>query len=230
MVVGLHHRSGNCFGCKAKNEMKRIDPDHTVLKRYAKMGGVLNFHFFEESGDEGHDVFSYTHLALCELFYAENYNAAALRRIAPTRVRLTKFLGDWYDPKTKRLLDKGDWTTRSGKTLKDPHPKMLDRDPIQGGGAETPEIGTPGNFAYAFLCPPYPLRASGAAIEDAFAEIIDLIKADRAEAVIHSWNDKSLPDVSPFFADGAEWWGCFLFTVRHVPTSELCVILGSATD
>ena len=210
--------------------MKLKKRNDAPLKRFQRMGGALDFLFFENVVDYSVSPHACLANALKIVIKDESFDEAALRRIDPKKVRIKEFFGDWYDPKTKRLLQKGVWTTSSGKELRDPLLSELDKYEIVGGGVGLPGIGDVGNFAYAYLCPPYPLNASRDVIERTFAEIVELIQAEDPDTLIHSWNDDRLPTVSSYFNEGAEWWGCFLFTLHNTTADNLWVILGSTTD
>ena len=58
---------------------------------------------------------------------------------------------------------------------------------------------------------------------------VRVLPPDLAQVIL-DWSHPRLPDASPYFAAGMEWWGVFLFTV-HVPAlGRLTGIAGSATD
>lgn len=87
-----------------------------------------------------------------------------------------------------------------------------------------------GQFAYAFSQPPYPLHAPPEAVQDLFDSLRMVLLPPWQPATILDWSHPSLPEVSAYFEDGAEWWGMFLFTIHLPVTGRLVVIAGSATD
>ncbi|HRK71573.1 MAG TPA: hypothetical protein PLA85_08285, partial [Micropepsaceae bacterium] len=69
----------------------------------------------------------------------------------------------------------------------------------------SPNPGSDGNFAFAFLEPPYSLQASEGEMQALYAEITSFILPRDTAHEIRDWSSPDLPEVHPYFGSGAEW-------------------------
>ncbi|RVT97129.1 hypothetical protein EOD42_09905 [Rhodovarius crocodyli] len=193
----------------------------TAFRRYAAMGGVLDFSVREDAQGSRAEILA----ALAQLL--GEVDVAALR---PRPIERDSFLGDWHDAAQGLLLKRGEYVTADGVTLVNPPFTLLEGVRIRTGMGQVPEMGAGGQFAYAFAEPPYPLTAPPGEVQAAFAGIRDFILPPGQAAEILDWSSPELARVAPYFEQGAEWWGMFLFSI-HVPAlKRLTIIAGSATD
>lgn len=188
------------------------------------MGGVLKFSLFEDAeGDEASALAAISAVV-------PDIDTKVLRSLGSRRIEDKVFFGDWYDAEGDALLRLGRHRTSDGRELTDPCFEDLDSTGIVSGSSSIPDAGSGGQFAYAFSCTPYGLRAKPSVVQERFRKIRDIVlPPDLAHAIL-DWSHPRLPEASPYFAAGMEWWGVFLFTV-HVPAlGRLTGIAGSATD
>lgn len=194
------------------------------FKSYRRIGGVLKFVVFDEAeGDEA---------SLLEAISAAvpNIDIEVLKSLGRRRIDKRTFYGDWYNADADALLRLGSHTTGDGRELVDPKLTDLERARVIYSAAPCPDAGAGGQFAFAFFNTPYGLRAPPWRIEELFHTIRDVILPPGQEQVILDWSHPRLPEASPYFAAGMEFWGVFLFTI-HVPAWEqLTVIAGSTSD
>ena len=83
------------------------------------------------------------------------------------------FFGEWYDAATGSLLNIGKYTSSDGKVLINPKLRDLRGTRLVSGGGPIPEVGTGGQFAYAFSFTPYGLRANPEEVQELFDEITE---------------------------------------------------------
>lgn len=140
--------------------MKRIEKLPPQFKRFAKKGGVLEFAVYEECMGSDEEILTAIESAIPGRY---KVNIGVLEALGYRKISERKFFGDWYDCDRGQLLMKGRHTTSSGQTLVDPPLKKLDRVRVASGASSLPELGSTGQFAYAFSNPPYRLdgRPSG---------------------------------------------------------------------
>ena len=194
------------------------------FKSYRRIGGVLKFAVFDEA--EGDEV------SLLEAISSvvPALDLEVLKSLGHRRIDLQTFYGDWYDADDDTLQRLGHFRTQDGRELVDPKPKDLRRVKIVGGSSPVPEAGAGGQFAYAFSRTPYGLTAKSSRVQELFRVIRDVILPPGQEHLILDWSHPRLPEASPVFELGMEWWGVFLFTI-HVPAwQQLTVIVGSTSD
>jgi hypothetical protein len=203
--------------------MRPTDDMPAAFRRFADMGGVLDFALFEDARGTEAEILA----AMPGVLHGEPFDPGPLHA---RPIDQDSFFGDWYDPAQGLLLKRGDYSCAGRKNVSDPPLATLDQMRIVSGGCQVPEVGAGGQFAYAFCQPPYPLSGRPSEVQALFAEIRDHILPPGKQAAILDWSSPELPRVSPYFEQGMEWWGVFLFSI-HVPAlKRLTLIAGSATD
>jgi len=77
------------------------------------------------------------------------------------------------------------------------------------GGRGTPEGR--GQFARAFLDPPYGLHAKPQPdeVQAVFGEIRDFALPPKQHCEIDDWSNERLPEVYDYFEPAMEWWGVY---------------------
>lgn len=207
--------------------MNRIETLPPAFERFETMMGVLDFAVFEDAAGGHEEVLSAIPQALR---HAGPFDMEKLRLLGGRPISEKTFFGDWYDLDSGKLLKLGCYKTAEGLELENPALGALDDVRIMSGGWNCPEPGTEGQFAYAFSNPPHSLVAKPSEVQAAFEEIRDFILPPRQRSEIIDWSHPRLPEVSDYFAAGAEWWGIFLFSI-HIPSMRLMTIIaGSTTD
>jgi hypothetical protein len=151
-----------------------------------------------------------------------------LTKIEGKPIRVSQFLGPYFDFKTKRLLLRGiskDYLNSyfyAGDEEKDEN--IVNPKQRKGG-----EYITEG-FAQAFTKPPYGLdrkNLSSLELNKLFLSIIvQLFDIFSGKTVIFQWSD----DWSSYFDAGKEWWGSFLWTVHNTTQNYMVGVAASTTD
>jgi hypothetical protein len=181
--------------------MRQLNHLPSAFKRFASMGGVVDFAVFEDASGTEDDCLAAIPAALQP---RTTLHIETLRRLGFRRLDERTFLGDGYDSESGRLrLDKA-----SSRAL-----------PLAGSG---------GQFADAFSDPPYGLQANDAAVQAVFQDIKAFLMPSGSD--ILDWSNPALPEVSDYFDAGAEWWGMYLFTIYVPDLRRLSVIAASTTD
>lgn len=204
--------------------MKHAGPPH-FFSQYYEMGGVIDFHVFEDVVALNEDV--------CLEAIATSVpglDREKLRAISCRPVDAQAFFGDWYDINKGALIRRGTWRTEDGRTLENPVLTDLDGLRISGGGVEIPAAGSGGQFAYAFVNPPYDLGASPKEVQRVFDSVRRFLLPPHTSHEILDWSDPRLPEAAEYFEAGMEWWGVFLFVVFIPEFQRLVVISASTTD
>lgn len=195
-----------------------------AFERYTQIGGALNFSVFEQA--RGGDAEARTAMARSVPGWREESSKA----LNPREIEKRAFFGEWCDTATMSLVRIGRWTTAEGKVVVNPKLRDLKGVQLVSGGCPIPEAGAGGELAYAFYWTPYGLCAEPQEVQQLFEAITGFILPDALDHTIQDWSSPQLPQVSPYFEPGMEWWGVFLFTI-HVPALQrLTVIFGSTTD
>lgn len=206
--------------------MKRLLPLPSAFSRFRAMGGVLDFAAFEDANGTDDEALS----AVPQVLRTGTYDQEKLRSLGSQRISERTFFGDWYDYETGVLLKGGNWVTKDGRTFNNPPlAKIAGLDIVSGGGGLP---AGPGQFAYAFLDPPYGLHAKPPPeeVQAVFDEIRNFILPPGQSCEIADWSNERLPEVSDYFEAGAEWWGVFLFSIYVPSLRRLTIIAGSSTD
>jgi len=195
-----------------------------AFERFTQIGGALHFVVFEDA--HGGDAEALTAIASsvpgCRANSSETLTNRQIGKLA--------FFGDWYDAATGSLLKIGEYTDSDGNVIVNPKLRNLRGVRLVSGGGPIPEIGTGGQFAYAFSSTPYGLRTTPEEVQELFDQITEFVLPANLNHQILDWSGGHLSEVSHWFAAGMEWWGVFLFTI-HVPKIQrLTVIAGSTTD
>ncbi len=198
-----------------------------AFKPFYKIGGVLGFIVYEGASNDDADAGFAIHDALAQM---GKVNDDAFNALHPRRLTEAQFFGDWYDPSNSNLIWNGNVTTSDGRHLTRPTFKDLAGVKVASAGAGVPDIGQGGQFAYAFANPPYGLTGRRDHIQDVFNKVRQTLLPPGHACIITDWASPDLDQVSAYFAQGKEWWGIFLFTIRDTTTGRLTVILGSTTD
>lgn len=206
--------------------MERVLPLPPAFGRFARMGGVLDFALFRDASGSEEEVLA----ALPAVLAPYRCDPARLRGLGRRHISEAVFFGEDYDPQRGLLLKSGEWSTVEGERLSDPPLVGLGHHRITSGGRGIPR--GPGQFAFAFRDPPYGLHAAASPVEiqAVFDEIRDVILPPGQGCTILDWSHERLPEVSDYFAAGAEWWGVFLFSIAVPSIRRLSIIAGSATD
>lgn len=207
--------------------MQIVNELPTAFATYKKMGGCLDFTFFDEVANDLESQVSGISKAISS---RSDFDRTKLESISHRFINENQLLGDWYDRRSGDLLSLGDFNMENGEVLRNPRLKDLNHANVKSSAGQIPDVGSGGQLAYAFSQPPYRLQASSSQIQAAFDQIKDFILPAMERCEIIDWSDPKLPEVSSYFNAGSEWWGVFLFSV-YVPTSrKLSVILGSTSD
>lgn len=198
-----------------------------VFKPYYQMGGVLQFVVYE-GAQEGESA---SRAAIHDgLVNTGSLNENAFGKLKGRQISSDQFFGDWYDPIDGSLIKLGSITTVDGKNLSNPKLVSLEKLRIASSGGPGVEVGAGGQFAYAYLNPPYGLAGSPTEIQKTFDDIREAILPKERAATILDWTSPSLDKVSDYFKAGKEWWGIFLFSIYIPYLQKLTIIAGSATD
>jgi len=198
-----------------------------AFESFKKMGGCLDFTFFDEVENDLESQMSGISRALSS---RSDFDRTKLESINHRYINENQLLGDWYDRRSGDLLSLGGFNMENGEVLRNPRLKDLNHADVRSSVSESPDVGSGGQLAYAFSQPPYRLQASSLQIQVVFDQIKDFILPAMERCEIIDWSDPKLPEVSSYFKDGSEWWGVFLFTVYIPANRKLSVILGSSTD
>lgn len=140
------------------------------------------------------------------------------------------FLGDWCDPRDLMLIRRGSGEVEGLGRVSDIRYDKLGEAPFRSWGGANPDCEEPGQYAYAFSCPPYGLKGPSAKIQRLFKASTELILGRGGRIEIFDWSGGDLTRVHPTFEAGMEWWGVFLFTVFNPGDHSMVVISGSTTD
>jgi hypothetical protein len=227
-----------------------------AFEHYVNMHGVLDFAVFDDAQGTAEEQVS----AIGSLMSKGDFNAEALRRLGNRIIDEATFFGDWFNPTNGRLIKCGswdvspetpymsDWRQRTNVVegskdfpardasakqrwrIENPELLTLEGLKLHGGGAPIPNAGAGGQFAYAFMAPPYSLRGTPNEVQSAFDQIREFILPAGETAVIRDWCSSDLVQVSDYFIPGLEWWGAFLFTIHIPATGRLSAIAGSTSD
>ncbi|MBE9606184.1 hypothetical protein IAI18_15070 [Acetobacteraceae bacterium H6797] len=197
-----------------------------AFHRYQEIGGVLDFELVEPASGDIDSILAGFRAMLPD----QPFDADLLRSLGARPIEEARFLGDWYDPQSRRLIERGDFTTSHGHHLHDPPRVVLETQSIANAVLNVPQPGTGGQFAYAFSQPPYPLVARWGEVQSLFDAIRGFILPPGVPAEILDWYSPRLPEVSPAFQEGMEWWGVYLFSIHLPSMRRLTLILGNATD
>lgn len=159
-----------------------------AFARYAQAGGVIEFHVFSDvAGDEEVVLAAIAHVL-------PGADTARLRELGARVISSDIFFGDWHDPTTGRLVSRR-------RAITSP----ADGDRLVVIEIPSPNPGSDGNFAFAFLEPPYSLQASEGEMQALYAEITSFILPRDTAHEIRDWSSPDLPEVHPYFGSGAEW-------------------------
>lgn len=214
--------------------LERLPKPHAVAE-FKAAGGEIDYSFFHAS--------SYDKALLKE---ALQHHFAELEDLGPVwrpwldidfldqlplrTVDQSTFFGDWYDLEHGDLKLLGSGTITSRGHLIDPTYRELDRASVKTWGAPSPDVGSGGQYAYAFCRPPYALLTEFAVTQRLFDEInLEILPRNYVHRIIDLSSPK-LPMLSNYFESGMEWWGVFLFIVYIPMLERLTVISASATD
>jgi hypothetical protein len=129
-----------------------------------------------------------------------------------------------------RCRSSGSAPTGDGSVVTNPRLSDLKGIRLVSGWRPTPEAGAGGELAYAFSQTPYGLNAEPQEVQQLFEAITQFILPANRDHTILDWSSPQLPQVSPYFESGMEWWVVFLFTIYVPAPQRLTVIFGSTTD
>lgn len=205
-----------------------VNPDdYAIIRRYNDMGGVLSFSIFDGAEDAEADSRTAIHQVLAAM---GPVNEDGFRALQPRHIGEALFFGDCYDPGDGGLIKRGTWKTIDGRELTNPKLTALDGVTLVGGGSALPDPGSGGDFAYAFLNPPYGMSGSPSDLQEVFDGIGGVVLPAGYDSVILDWTTPKLKGVSSYFEAGMEWWGVFLFSIYIPAKQQLTIVTGSATD
>lgn len=203
--------------------MLRLETPPSSIAQYREAGGELEFEIFEDADGTPDEVFA----ALCN--WIPDCNTDALRAVGFRQIEDAQFYGDWFDPSSNSLLQKG-FTQTGDAEFVDVRLADLEGARVVGSGGPIPPAGDGGQFAYAFSRPPYGISLSPKATQELFDKLRQFIAPPGVDHIILDWTSAELPNVSPYFEAGMEWWGVFLFSIYIPDYRRLTLIRGSATD
>ena len=199
-----------------------------LFERLAGIGVELQFSVFENVDGDPQSAVAAIGAMLAGV--GEDMDAALLTELGGRRISEATFLGDWVDPATRALIQRGTWTAKDGRKRVDPVLTTLEGEAFGGLASGIPPMGSGGQFAYAFLCPPFGLQASPVEIQSLFDGLLAFLLPPGQASEITDWSCPELYDVSSYFSAGLEWWGVFLFTIWQPGSRRLIVIGASTTD
>jgi hypothetical protein len=205
--------------------LKQIKFEKGLLRTMAKMGCAIRICAYEaESGDS-----EVCRIAIGQTF-GKDCDHQVLASIEPRKMRERSFFGDWLDFDTGKLIKRGTHSNDAGVELINPTLLQLANFRARSSGGDIPEAGEGGQFAYAFLCPPYSLRGDARKIQETFDALRAALLPEDSENEIRDWTSPRLPEFSAYFKAGMEWWGIFLFTIFDSSRKRLLVLSASTTD
>ncbi|MFU7529105.1 hypothetical protein [Qipengyuania sp. ASV99] len=155
---------------------------------------------------------------------------AALQSLNQCNLTREAFLGEWCDPRDLMLIKRGSGEVEGLGQVSDIRYDKLGEAPFRSWGGATPDCEEPGQYAYAFSCPPYSLEGPSAKIQRLFKASTELLLGRGERIEIFDWSRGDLTRVHPLFEAGMEWWGVFLFTIFKLDDHSMFVISGSTTD
>jgi len=212
-----------------------LDETPEPVLRHQALGGVLEFVRFADANGCDATLRMALEQTLRRVSNDQGYpepftlDLTTLRALQPVELTQTKFFGSAFDPASGQLVLRSTWTDTDGRTFRNPTFAELAGYPEMSSGMTVHPAET-GQFAYAFLDPPYGLRGTRAEKQALFDDICGLILPPGLDCTILDWCCNDLQAVSDYFDAGMEWWGMFLFTI-HVPSRRsLTVITASTTD
>jgi hypothetical protein len=206
-----------------------------IIFELASIGVELDYSFFAGAGPERLDRL----LAIdAHLSAAENPREwhlpadaiAALQSIEERELTREIFLGEWCDPRDLMLIRRGSGEVEGLGRVSDIRYDKLGEASFRNWGGTTPDCDEPGQYAYAFSCPPYRLEGPSAKIQRLFKASTELLLGRGEKIEIFDWSGGDLTRVHPVFKAGMEWWGVFLFTIFKPDDDSMIVISGSTTD
>jgi hypothetical protein len=203
-----------------------------TINRFQEAGGVLHLSLFEEFAGSVDDqrALILQHFTRLDT-PATVDDAEFLAQLRPSLLDESSFLGNWYDPKARKLVACGDWDIPGGGRISSPTVEQMAKLNIGAGGFSPPDPGERGQFAYAFYQTPYGLWEKGAALQELFDKLWGILSPSGTEREYFDWSTPDLKNhFNGYFEAGAEWWGMFLFTIRNVTQARLWVMSASTTD
>ena len=209
-----------------------LPPDE--IREFDRMGGAVHYSFFvnAEGSDADLEGAILWHCAkVLEKEYITGWIEPAKLRTLPRGVIDRKaFFGDWYDMERDALIYRGGGRVDDGRELVDPTYDEMGRAKIKLWGSGCPDVGSGGNYAFAFSQPPYSGQMARLEVQDMFRRINKLILPAEGGEIITDWSSKQLADFCEHFEHGMEYWGVFLFTIFDPATQRLTVISASTSD
>jgi len=212
--------------------MKRLaEPE--ALPQFRAAGGVVDYSVFEGAGHDQDSVKIAMGRHFNELrdLWRPWVKLEELFRLPHREIDQGTFFGDWYDLNTRSLVLCGSGSIEGrGKLV---NPLFVDLNDCSIGeywGSSRPEIGSGGQYAYAFCNPPYSIDASFLQLQMCWREINKFILPTEHYVIITDWSSSELGKLSNYFEAGLEWWGVFLFTIFTPELQQLAVVSASTTD
>jgi hypothetical protein len=133
--------------------MQAVENLPAAFERFQEVGGALRFATFDDAEGGENSALAAISTMLPDV------DQTKLKSLGFRRIDLRVFYGDWYDADDDALLRLGAFTTEDGRELVNPKLRDLDQSAIVSGASTVPEVGTGGQFAYAFSSTPYGLQA-----------------------------------------------------------------------
>lgn len=163
--------------------------------------------------------------ALADLLQVEECGIASVR---PVEIDETTFHGDWYDARRRKLV----WNGRAGGRDR---PDLVKLDASGPRSATGPGLWEPGGHAFAFVNPPYGLRANGRQIQEAYDDVCRRILPQGRHRILN-WHCRALLAAAPDLDCGTEWWGVYAFTIYAEPPAhagqppQIAAVVAATTD
>ncbi|WBX76522.1 hypothetical protein PG911_18195 [Tenacibaculum ovolyticum] len=208
------------------------DDIESLLSIYNKIGGVIDFSFFElskniaELSTSNYQKHLKTAIQTTKNIGVEINNAdLTLKGI---KISIEEFLGPFFDTHEMKPLIKGKTMLNNyfyyDQEEKESNITKIDVI-IQSFIKKHKEIGN--GFTYAFLEPPYGLyEISPYEKGRLFLKTLTILFSNINTITIYKWNT----DASPYFNAGKEWWGCYFYTVYNPKKDIYIGITASQTD
>lgn len=208
------------------------EPDE--VRAFDRMGGAVHYSFFEDAAGSDRDlegaVFWHCAKVLAQEYGLGRIEPEVLPSLPRKRIDRRTFFGDWYDMARDVLIYRGNGIVDDGRELHDPTYDELGRSAIKLWRGYCPNVGTGGNYAYAFSQPPYAGQMARLEVQDMFRRINAFILPEDGGEIITDFSSTDLDDFCEHFESGMAYWGVFLFTIFIPATRRLIVISASTSN
>jgi hypothetical protein len=206
-----------------------------IIDEFNKIGGVVDFSFFSDvdSLENCAEAAFREHFSSASMWstdFPNTFDATVIGQLPRRAIWKKEFLGNSYDADRKMLRLVGGGTLTDGTELENPTFEELFGKKTSNWANGLPDVGSGGNFAYAFSQPPYGLQADYKEKQRIFDAVMTHLFPDQIRIEITDWSSTELTKLSSYFLHGMDWWGVFLFTLYAPSLRQLTVISASTSD